>query len=378
MAKIFFIPRNPSCYQLEKLAADLERIPLDDPVVLSLARQTDSTFFAETSIAQLIAHLAQRPGRLVIRDAHHSWSPEPKDRFTSKLDGVAVLAYTHLIASGRLENSKQSAAPESLYDALESRLILSGCLESKGPTRTFVAIDPDHPLPIEFSGSQGFKNNFSMIASRILREFHGTKQSRSIERRRAEEELFNFVYEIFQNTIEHGRYTNNHELITGVRYLRLHVYIDTDIKKLTRRAAEYSELAAFIDRRCQQRGTTRFIELAVADVGQGIVSHYLNSRSLNAPKLGDRAQVLQKLFGETLSSKTTMSGVGFGLPYAMSALKELKAFVNLRTEEFWLYRDYSAPNDNANNGQILQPVLELDHFTPIRGTQFNVLINFPV
>ena len=378
MTGIFSIPSKPSCFQLEKLNIALERVPVDDPIVLSLARNTRSNFFAETSIAQLISHLAQRPGRLVIRDAHNSWLPVPNNRFVSRIDGVAALAYSHLIASGRLENAKQQPAPDSLYGKLETLLWNSGCLEDHGPTRTFVAIDPEHPNPVKLSSPQGFKTPFEMIALSILREFHKTEKSRSSERQRAEEQLFNFVYEIFQNTIEHGRYSKKGQMIAGVRYLRLHNYKDTSIEKLSHRAAGFEELKAFITRRGQKDGTKRFIELAVADAGQGITSHYLNSQSFNAPQLSDRAQVIQGLFGGTLSSKRAMSGVGFGLPNAMAALEELEAFVNLRTEEFWLYRDYSAQNLNSDISQPLLPVRGLDQLSPIRGTQFNVLIDFPI
>ncbi len=377
MARIPYIPSNPSCHQIEVLNATLQRIPKDDPIVLSLARKTGAKFFSESSIAQLIAHLSRRSGKLVIRDTHNSWLPAHYYRFTSKIDGVAALVYSNLISTGRLENVKKLAAPDSLFTALKSRLLVSGCLEDAGPTRTFTAIDPDYPTPAELGRPQVRKSDFHNIVRSTLSQYENRLKGKSYERRRAEDRLISFVYETFQNTIEHGRFTKNNDLIDGIRYLRLHVYVDNSISDLLRRAVGFPELQQFIERTQRQRSTVRFVELAVADAGQGITSHYLNSRSPTAPAPDDRAQVLQELIDGRLSSKRSMSGVGLGLPNAMSALRELKAFFSLRTEEFWLYRDYSDQDSAANVRPPLHPVSKIKSIAPLAGTQFNVLIDFP-
>lgn len=382
MARFHFIPSNPSCHQIEDLNAKLHRIPTNEPIVISLARRTGAKFFVESSIAQLITHLSLRLGRLVIRDTYHSFEPPYDERFLSKIDGVSALVYSHLNDSIRIEDTKKNLAPISLFDSLKSRQLKSGLLEKAGPTRTLIAIDPIYPNPAELGSTQVRKNDFHTIVRKMLTQYENRDKEKTKQRRHAENQLINFLYETFQNTVEHGRYTENNELIPGIRYFRIHVYSGNNVSKLVDRATGFPELKQFLKQTRHKSSEKRFVELSVADAGQGITSHYLNSRPKSAPSKGSRMQVLQALIGGRLSSKRYMSGVGLGLPNALSALRELKAFISLRTEEFWLYRDYtskySSQDDVPYPDQCLYPVENVDSIAPVTGTQFNVLIDFPL
>lgn len=375
VARILKISRNPSCRQIEDLNVLAQRIPNDEPILLSLARSTGTKFFAEGSIAQLISQLSRRPGKFVIRDTHHSWSTP---RFISRIDGVSALVYSKLICLASLENTKKESAPNFLIQDLESRLSKSGLLEEKGPIRTLVAIDPDFPAPAEMGGPQVNKNRFHTIVRKMLTQYEHGLVHKSKQRQHAETQLINFVYETFQNTVEHGRYGESNSLIHGIRYFRIQVYIDNKVPDLVRRATGFPELERFLERPRPIGSGKRFVELSVSDVGQGITSHFMNSRLEPGSRHDDRAKILQKLIGGRLSSKRAMSGVGLGLPNALSALKELKAFLSLRTEEFWLYRDYARQDEESDAEQYLYPVEHSCSIAPLLGTQFNVLIDFPM
>ena len=375
VARTLNISRNPTCRQIEDLNVLSQRILEDDPIVLSLARNTGTKFFAESSIAHLIAQLSQRRGKLVIRDTHHSWSTP---RFISRIDGVSALAYSQLFGLASLENTKKHGAPNSLMQSLESRLSKSGQLEEKGPIRTLVAIDPDFPAPAETGWPQVDKSRFLALVRKMLDQYERGFVPKSGQRHHAENQLINFVYETFQNTVEHGRYGDSNSLIHGIRYFRIQVYIDNKVPDLVRRATGFPELERFLERPRPKGSGKRFVELSVSDVGQGITSHFINSRLETGSHHDDRAKILQKLIGGRLSSKRAMSGVGLGLPNALSALKELKAFLSLRTEEFWLYRDYARQDEKPNAEQHLYPVESACSIAPLPGTQFNVLIDFPM
>ena len=369
MTHYYRIPKNPSSGQLEDLNATLQRISGHDHIILSLARRTGAKFFSESSIAQLIAHFTARPGKLVIRDTHDSWS---SSRFLSKIDGVSALVYSQLFESARLENTKKFPAPESLFQSLESKLMMSGLLEKEGPTRTLIAIDPYYPTPVELGGPYAKKSCFHTIFRQMLGQYEHGFNKKSATRYQAEYQLVNFIYETFQNTVEHGRYTKANDPIHGIRYFRIHVYIGNSVSDLIRRAVGFPELENFLSRPRMKSSKKRFIELSVSDAGQGIASHYINSRPEPECDDYDREHVLQELVGGNLSSKRSMSGVGLGLPNALTALKELNAFLCLRTEEFWLYRDFADSSNSQNSGQYLYPVKRINVIAPLAGTQFNV------
>ena len=364
------IGQNPACCDIEKLNNEIALKPRDQTGALLLARETNSKFFAQTWIAQLIAHLGQRREGLVVRDYYHDWTEEKTSRrFTTNIDGVAALVYSSIMDKVRLENTRKEPVPDTLYESLKTRLKMTGALEDTGQTRTFVAIDPDYSVPIEFSNGEGLLKSFQYLIQQILKEF-GDKYG---TRTQAERALYSFIYEIFQNTIEHGRFAKDGKVIPGLRYLRIRYYIDNTIERLRDRAAGFPELEDFILRRDNPR--RRFLELSVSDGGQGIVSHYVNSVSISATSFEERLALLRQLVEEKASSKDRMSGGGLGLPNAMHALSKLKAFISLRTEEFWMYRDFSKPSE-GKQAELIQPVSAPEQISRLNGTQFNVLIDF--
>ena len=371
---MFNISKNPQCIEIEKLNNTISEKPADETLVLSLARHTNVNFFTQTWIAQLIAHLAQREGRLVIRDAHRSWEPPPRERFIANIDGVAAIVYSRLLPQPRvlLENAKREAVPDTLYKELDTRLKGTSKLENSGQTRTFIAVDPNHPIPIDFSSPLPEKK-FLYLVQDILREFNYKFGRKPEIHREIEMALHSFIYEVFQNTIEHGRLSKKGELIPGLRYLRIRTYIGK-IDGLCARAEGFPELKKFISRHDKDnQKTLRFMELSVSDAGQGIVSHYINSSSTTAENFDGRIALLHQLIGGRKSSKYKLSGVGLGLPNAMKALSILKAFISLRTEEFWMCRDFNDV-DETRQSEVLQPVTTIDPINRLSGTQFNVVI----
>lgn len=125
------IGQNPSCCDIEKLNNEIALKPEDQTLVLLLARETNSRFFAQTWIAQLIAHLVQRREGLTVRDYYHDWTEEKTlRRFTANIDGVAALVYSSIVEKVRLENRRQEPAPSTFYESLETRLKRTSRLEN--------------------------------------------------------------------------------------------------------------------------------------------------------------------------------------------------------------------------------------------------------
>ena len=368
---MYIIVKNPSCKEIEELNHAIANELEDSTIVLSLARHTNVNFFAQTWIAQLLSHLAQRKGKLIIRDAYHRWTPKCEERFTANIDGVAALVYSNIASEGLLKNATNIEAPITIYNALINKLKITSRLEDSGQTRTFIAIDPEYSMPIDFPSSR-IAWQFQRIVQNILTGFNYQQKSGRVKE--VEKTLYKFIYEVYLNSIEHGRYSKDGQLTPGLRYLRIRTYIDSNIDKLRFRAKGFPELGKFISsHKSNNKSTLRFMELSVSDAGQGIVSHYINSRAGLSKKNYDREDLLYQLIGSNISSKDKISGVGLGLPNAMEALFELNAFISLRTEEFWMYRDFLDENE-LGHPNIIFPVSNIDHITYMRGTQFNVLI----
>ena len=372
-----FVPSNPSCLDVEELNADLASLPPSSPIAFLLSRKTGTKFFSDTTIAQLIGHLSRRSGAVVIKDYYKDWLPEHSPRFLTKIDGFAAIAYSRLINTVTLVNARDQPAPNELYEQLQARLTKSGVLDHVGPTRTLAAIDPCYSAPAEARGPDLSKSDLHGIFQRMIKGYESGRQSKPLDRTEAENQLIGFIYETFQNTVEHGRYSASNELMPGLRYLRLHVYVNNDVSGLVKRAGTFPELVRFLQRPRDRRSDTRFLELAVCDAGQGITSHYLNSIGKCECSPEERLDTLQKLVFGRFSSKKHMSGVGLGLPNAISALRKLNAFVSLRTEEFWLYGDFDEAASCGTGHQTLAPVRQSARCAPLSGTQFNVLIDFP-
>ena len=162
------INQNPSCCDIEKLNNEIALKPGDQTLVVLLARETNSKFFAQTWIAQLIAHLAQRKEGLVVRDYYHDWTEgKTLRRFTTNIDGVAALVYSSIMEKVRLENTRKEPAPDTLYESLKTRLKRTGTLEDAGQIRTFIAIDPDYYIPIEFSNAEGLFKSFQYLVQKF-------------------------------------------------------------------------------------------------------------------------------------------------------------------------------------------------------------------
>lgn len=371
------VPSNPSCLDIEDLNAELTNSPSTSPISFLLSRKTGTKFFSDTAIAQLIAHLSRRSGGLEIKDYYQEWLPEHSSRFLTKIDGFAALVYSQLINTVSLANVRNQPAPRDLYERFQAQLAETGLLEQVGPTRTLVAVDPYYSVPTEARSPELSKSELYRIFQRMIKGYERGLQSKTEERIRAENQLINFIYETFQNTVEHGRYSTDRQVLPGLRYLRIHVYVNNDLSGLLKRAGPFPELVRFLRRPRDKRSNTRFLEIAVCDAGQGIASHYLTSIEKEECSHEQRLETLQELVLGRLSSKKHMSGVGLGLPNALSALRELNAFVSLRTEEFWLYSDFDKVGSPGSDLRTLEPVQHLDHCARLTGTQFNVLFDFP-
>jgi len=388
------IPKNPSLWDIELVNIKAASLPEHDHIVLQTPRNTRRSLLADVAIAKLIATLHQRSGGLTFRDFYDSWTgigtTVTHDRFLREIDGAAALVYCAAPSEIRhIDNRRKERAPDSLRRDLMAHVARTGYLEQTlegdsasifGPSRTFVAIDPEYPVPPGMMISDGKLSSLDNEITKIYRQF-GTALKENRLSHAPSRMLYEALYEIFQNTFDHGRLPENGQTGAGIRFIRFYKYIGLSNQDLARRARGFEPLQQYFARRENQQ--FRFLEVTVGDGGPGILSHFSKSEHAQQLKGADAMAQMNQILTTNLSSKL-MPGAGLGLPLALAALSSLRAFASLRSDNLWLYRDFSLDNTSSQGAAISEtgapPLQIVPTERPVArmvGTHFSVLIDFP-
>ena len=340
-----------------------------------LATELGPNLFKDTLIASLFAFIASQGKHLRVID----WTTNPsaeriKDRFGTTLEGLASLEFAHEIVDARKVDLR-SQVQDLRFDAIEKSGIRTP-ETTGGKVLTFCAFDPEMPTPLGFVGVEG-KASFTRRLLAVRKEFFeigvGEGFSQQISRG-ADQALAGFVYELWQNGIQHGRFDARHQAIRGMRYLRLRKHVGLERSKFMERADGFPELQHYLDRQIGGSKKLKFYEVAIADSGIGIVDRFVATRpefQSGHATADDHAALINKIINESLSSKLNQAGAGHGLEQAISAVRELKGFLSLRTGISWLYYAPGEERTDSTAGR-LTPVKHNGPFAPL-GTQINLI-----
>lgn len=387
------IPKNPSLWDIELANIEAASVPQGQPITLQLPRNIRVHFLADIAVARLIATLQERSGGLTVRDYYDSWAGNwveaTRDRFLREIDGATALIYcAGNERKNELENRRKEKAPAFLRRDLLEHVARTGYLEElapndaatmPGPSRTFFAIDPEYPVPPGMTSSEGRWTNLDQVISALYQQF-GSSFDKNETRHKASLRLYEALYELFQNTIDHGRQIDNDQIRPGVRFIRFYKYIGLSNQDLIRRAAGFNPLRQYFERR--ESDNFKFLEVTIGDGGPGILSHFTRSENSQRLEKGDPAAQMNQILTTNLSSKF-IPGAGLGLPLALSALSSLQAFASLRSDNVWLYRDFSLDSPSVEGHLLDATALSLKDVPTERslartaGTHFSVLIGFP-
>ena len=161
--------------------------------------------------------------------------------------------------------------------------------------------------------------------------------------------------------------------------MRIRVHIEHRKEQfIDRQAASFPELQAYLARTLRERDTFKLYEVAISDNGLGIIDRFLTTKPefmSHQETIQARAELVNKIILEALSSKQTQAGAGHGLQKALKAVDKLQGFVSLRTDRLWLYRSPVDGSASAHDRPLL-PVSVQNEYAPVAGTHFNML--FPM
>jgi len=373
---------------LQDMENALTTVSACDPgeeIRVHLARRQKMHFFKDSRIAALLATAAQR-GVLLVKDWHSEWKPsDAVDYFRGSLASFATATY----ATG-VTNDRDSEPPFTLKEIRNEVGRDGGILEPHnvsaegyaliGKSLTFCAVDPEFAEPLSLSGlvneKSKFVSQFIALRDRYL-EQKKPAEAGDLFTEVSDQDLAGYLFELYQNSFEHGRFSTSDQIIPGLRFISMRKHVAVNREALLSYASGFPQLAQYVERRCALSKSLRFYEVSVSDQGLGMVRRFLAKRqdfSANVGTRETRLELLKRLLTEPLTSKKGYPGAGYGLERALKAVQALNGFVTLRTDSFWLYGAFPDGQDQA--APLLTEVTPGANPAWIAGTHFNAL--FPL
>lgn len=394
MARNIRIESQMSLGDLEALICEVRKS--DAEVYLWLPRSIGAQLFKASSVARLIATVASNRRLSVIDWIEEVDLSKASERFSGNVEGLASLVYAEKIL-----NAKKRVIDLNMSRIIWTIIQREGIAEAAahGASLTLCAFDEDDKpsIPIAFV-SMDTKEKFSQEFVKYRRKYFevgaGEGYSEKIQPNLFDVEsdgdgldargfshdhyLAHFVFEIFQNTFEHGCKDKDGYVVRGLRYINIQKHISHNRDEFIKRATDFYELGQYLEQRVPNRGTFSFYEISISDYGLGIINRFVASRpDLNVVCEGaeSQAKLINQILAQALSSKRAVSGAGHGLKRALTAVRNLGGFVSFRTNNCWLYYTQdSAPTAKAS--VELLPVTKSEALPGVAGTHVNML--FPL
>lgn len=199
----------------------------------------------------------------------------------------------------------------------------------------------------------------------------------------------NLVYELFRNTDEHAqtdengnRYQRNMRglLVKFVSKSKSTISSEVTAEDVSQnlfmlRTLANSRLHPVEGGRPRSVSDVAFLELTVFDTGPGLVRRWLNRHSpgkkLEEIHIDEELQFVRQCFEQHATTKDNR-GSGNGLSLVVSSLKEINAFLRLRTGRVCLYQDFSSKSSiTFSPKHWLSNRLELQM---VAGTAYTIII----
>lgn len=346
-------------------------------VNIKLPRHHKMTFFKDSWITSLIAN-ASRGRQLNIMDWHalHDQT-QINNRFSNSLIGITSAFMADAISNVRREKYNlniNQILEHIVYDN-------DGVIEDSesGKSYVFCSFDSeeeDENFPRPFALTSSTKEDFIRKFLDFKREKIDTRDFNpgmqipfpSVD----DWDLPSLIFELYENTNQHGKYDVNNRTIKGVRSFSIRRHIATNYKNLLEQANGFEELQNYIESNNARRNT-RFYEISISDNGMGISDRLQTTRPDLLDGVGFEnmtpTEQLNYIISRTLSSKL-YPGSGLGLTTALRNLAKLKGFMSLRTGNQWVYFD----GNNSNNVLQLTAIKNTESLSKITGTHYNIMV----
>lgn len=348
------------------------------PTTISLPSDNRAIFLRDLRIAAVISATYK------MSNVECRWRKNISAETHKSLIGLAGAVYGVLTEEG----DKFPSLKEAKWKLSQRNDILENPPGSK-ETLTFCAIDEEtRSQPLALAGFPD-KANFIALFERFVLEYFDKGNSKIFFSRispnlfdfgnSVADQIYGFVYELYQNTFNHGSLNENQKTIPGLRIIRLRKRISTPKARnaFIEGANGFLELKEYFQKVAPSDKSFKFYEISISDNGMGIVSRYRSVTGTDIgikPTVSGNLDLLNRIVSESLSSDTKKSEIGEGgLKKALRAVDRIQGFVSLRSDNLWVFRN---PNDsdNLSDNEWLKPVASSKELAPIPGTHFSIIV----
>ena len=222
--------------------------------------------------------------------------------------------------------------------------------EIRGTDRTIIELDSTRAsslIDLTASGAEIDEKTFLNQFLQIRRELEvwaiGDDQRKDCNKSEMRD-IAVFLKELFENACKHGRLGESllQRMIPQLRFLRVRKVVEPNRDRLLGRTANSIPLIReYVEAVMEGKKENALIEVCVSDFGQGILDYFLASPTGRRVSKGSRQSNLERLLYENLTSESHDPQAGLGLPNALNASRRPRAFVSLRTAEFWYARSFA-------------------------------------
>ena len=357
-------------------------------VRIYLSKNYKKRFFNDTWISSLIANASLDHKKLVLTDLTEGSKDKITNRFSDSLIGLTSAYHADVI-----ENSKHEKLQIDIDEIIKSIAVnQKGLIDDSSAGHTFVFCSFDsndrknyfpRPLALSAEGVDDFTEKFLKIKrNKIDIAFGIANQMDNVlfpeyNTYQREKGFASFIYELYENTFQHGNKDENNDLIQGMRSFSIRRHIAANFSELKRQAENFGELGNYLTgvSKHKKYKNFSFYEISIIDNGIGIIKRFLASRP--EFKVDEKFQCLsefQKLnyiITQSLSSKL-FSGAGKGIKNALRNIFYLEGFLSIRTNNVWAYFDGQDQSSRITpQFRHVKTDVKIDS---IRGTHYNILI----
>ena len=233
-------------------------------VHMRLAKNYKRKFFNDSWISSLIAKASSGDRQLVLTEW---WDKTNDDNIGSRLSG-SLIGITSAYLADKIQNSKHEQLNIDIQQIIDTvALDKKGLIDdtSSGHTFTFCSFDSDdkkkyfpRPLALSAENVTEFTDKFLKIKrDKIDSAFaiqHGTHSLfQEYDTYQSEKNFAALIYELYENTIQHGNKDENNDLIEGIRSFTIKRHAITHMEDLKSVSENFTELTQYLSGIAEKR-----------------------------------------------------------------------------------------------------------------------------
>lgn len=181
----------------------------------------------------------------------------------------------------------------------------------------------------------------SQFYTNLLSRFVKTSDSQSTINEEHIHDLGQVIYELIENTEQHGKLEfNTGRVSKSVRGLIIDYKLITKEQNSESIGGESTAITDYLEGIRANNRTVHLLEISIFDSGEGIFKSLESNRVLGF-SLEEEVKIVEKSFAKGVTSKADFLGYGRGLFNVRSVLDKRKGFISLRTGQIGVYRDFN-------------------------------------